>query len=99
MPAYARPAPLSAWTNWSWYAAAWAPTAWYAWPYSPNSVEIAVDTSSEAAAWIWAVGPATAAFAAPIADLMPAKSAAADATMSGDAMTNDMSDLPSRRKA
>ncbi|SON63778.1 hypothetical protein MSIMFI_05309 [Mycobacterium simulans] len=56
---------------------------------------MASDTSSEAAALSCTVGPAAAALAALIADLIPAKSVAAAANNSGFAITNDMSCLPS----
>ncbi|GAB7146327.1 hypothetical protein LRC484719_49430 [Mycobacterium riyadhense] len=56
----------------------------------PNSAETANDTSSEAAAANCTVGAAAAALAPLIADLMPAKSVAAAASVSEFAITNDM---------
>jgi hypothetical protein len=55
-------------------------------PYSPNSAAAAADTSSFAAATKPVVGPAAAALAAPIAELICTRSAAAAAINCGCAI-------------
>jgi hypothetical protein len=55
---------------------------------------MAADTSSAAAACTCTVGASAAALAALIADLMDARSVAADVSNSGRASMNDMAILP-----
>ncbi len=64
-------------------AAACLSTAWYSLPYPPNSAAAAADTSSCAAATRPGVGPAAAALAAPIAELISATSVVAAAIKCG----------------
>src|SRR5580693_9315834 len=83
---YAFPAADNAATNCSWNAAACCRIAWYSWPYAPNSAAVIADTSSSAAASRPVVGPAAAALAALIDELISATFPAAAASNCGSAI-------------
>ncbi|CNI72582.1 transcriptional regulator [Mycobacterium tuberculosis] len=77
------PAVASAAANSSWKAAALPSSAWYCWPYPPNSLAMASDTSSLAAATNAVVGPVVFALESVSADRILSRSAAVAANSSG----------------